>query len=105
VHVEAGVALEPARDRRMLMGGVIVGDDVDVEIGRGLVIDGFEKGEPLLMTMTRRQTGDQLAFDIVERCAATRNHNVRHWSARNRVCPWGSATFAPRPMITCGTAP
>ena len=37
-------------------------------------------------------------------CAATRNHNARHWSARNRVCRWGSATFAPRPTITCDMA-
>ena len=43
VHVKAGVAIEPSGDRGMLMSGVIVGDDVDVELGRG-----FEKGEPLL---------------------------------------------------------
>ena len=49
MHVEAAVALQPARDRGMLMGGVIVGDDVDVEIGWGLLIDGFEEGEPLLI--------------------------------------------------------
>ena len=34
MHVEAGMAVEPSTDRGMLMGGVIVGDDVDVEIGR-----------------------------------------------------------------------
>jgi hypothetical protein len=49
------------------MGGVIVGDDVDGEIAWGLVIDGFEKGQPLLMTMTRGQAGDQLALEIIER--------------------------------------
>jgi len=38
-------------------------------------------------------------------CAATRNRNARRWSARSRVCRWGSGIFAPRPMITCGTAP
>ena len=53
MHVEAGMAVEPSTDRGMLMGGVIVGDDVDVEIGRGLLIDGFEKGEPLLVAMAR----------------------------------------------------
>jgi len=37
-------------------------------------------------------------------CAVTRNHNARRWSARNRVCRWGSVTFAPRPMITCDMA-
>src|SRR5689334_13893648 len=67
MHVKAGVALEPSGDRGMFMGGVIVGDDVDVEIGRGLLIDGFEEGQPLLMAVTRRQAGDQLALEIVER--------------------------------------
>src|ERR1700745_3290772 len=51
----------------MFMGSVIVGDDVDGEIARGLVIDGFEKGQPLLMAVARRQAGDQLALKIVER--------------------------------------
>ena len=37
-------------------------------------------------------------------CAATRNHNARHWSARNRVCRSALATFAPRPTITCDMA-
>ncbi len=36
MHVEAGVAVQPLGDGGMLMGGVIVGNDVDVEIGRGL---------------------------------------------------------------------
>jgi len=62
MHAETGVSVEPSTDRGMLMGGVIVGDDVDVEIGRGLLIDGFEKGEPLLVAMARRQAGDQLAL-------------------------------------------
>src|ERR1700752_1055472 len=67
MHVKAGVAIEPSGDRGMFMGGVIVGDDVDGEIARGLVIDGFEKGQPLLMAVAWRQTGDQLALEIVER--------------------------------------
>ena len=46
MHVKAGVALEPSGDRGMFMSGVIVGDDVDVEIAWGLLIDGFEEGEP-----------------------------------------------------------
>jgi hypothetical protein len=47
--VEAGVALQPRFDRGVFVGGLIVCDDVDVEIGWGLVIDGFEKGEPFLI--------------------------------------------------------
>ena len=45
------------------MSGVIVGNDVDVEIGRALLVDQFEKGQPFLMTMARREMGDQLAVD------------------------------------------
>jgi hypothetical protein len=33
--------------------GVIVRNNMDVEIGRALLIDQFEKGEPLLMTVAR----------------------------------------------------
>src|ERR1700722_2176159 len=67
MHVKADVAIEPSGNRRMFMSGVIVGDDVDVEITWGLFIDGFEKGQPLLMAVARRQTGDQLALEIIER--------------------------------------
>src|ERR1700736_1194698 len=67
MHVKADVALEPSGNRRMFMSGVIVGDDVDVEITWSLFIDGFEKGQTLLMAVARRQTGDQLALEIIER--------------------------------------
>ena len=49
------------------MSGVIVGNNVDVEIGRALLIDQFEKPQPFLMTMARREVGDQLAVEIIER--------------------------------------
>ena len=49
------------------MSGVIVGNDVNVEIGRALLVDEFEKGQPFLMTMARREVGDQLAVEIIER--------------------------------------
>ena len=59
MHLKTGVAIEPSGDRGMFMGGVIVGDDVDGEIARGLRIDGFEKGQPLLMArLPRRKAGD-----------------------------------------------
>jgi hypothetical protein len=32
-----------------------------------LLIDLFEKGEPFLMPMARREAADQLAFEIIER--------------------------------------
>src|ERR1700751_3309985 len=67
MHVEARVPLQPPVDPRVFMSGVIVGNNVDVEIGRALLVDQFEKGEPLLMTMARRKMGDQLAVEIIER--------------------------------------
>jgi hypothetical protein len=50
----------------MFMGGGIVGESMNVEIGWALLIDQLEEGEPFLMTMARRQTGDQFASQIVE---------------------------------------
>src|SRR6516162_7437166 len=78
--MKPGMALQPLLDLGMFMGGVIVGDDVDVEIGRALLIDQLEEGEPLLMAMARRQAGNQFAFEIVgarrtrSACHAARNH-------------------------------
>jgi hypothetical protein len=34
----------------MVVGGLIVDNDIDGEIGRALLIDLLEKGEPFLMT-------------------------------------------------------
>src|SRR4029077_15553478 len=53
-------------DLGMFMGGVIVGDDVDVETGRALLIDQLKKGEPFLMTVAGGQARDQFAFEIIE---------------------------------------
>src|SRR6202008_409639 len=53
--MKAGVAIKPSGDRGMLMGGVIVGDDVDGEIARGLFIDGFEKSQ--CQALERTQPG------------------------------------------------
>ena len=55
MHVEPAMPLQPFVDLRMFMSGVIVGNNVDVEIGRALLVDQFEKGEPLLVTVARRQ--------------------------------------------------
>jgi len=47
VQGDAGVALEPAPDRRRLVGGVVVEDQMEVEIGRRLPVDGLEEGQEL----------------------------------------------------------
>ena len=53
MHVEARMPLQPHGEPRVFMSGVIVGNDVDVEIGRALPVDQFQEGEPFLMTMAR----------------------------------------------------
>ena len=53
MHMEATMPLQPFVDPRVFMSGVIVGNDVDVEIGRALPVDQFQEGEPFLMTMAR----------------------------------------------------
>src|SRR4029077_14065345 len=59
--------------------------------------DGFEKGEPLLMAMARRQSRDQLALEIVDRaCGASAGswRADRHRITRCRApstCRVGSA--------------
>ena len=53
MHVEAKMPLQPLVDPKVFMSGVIVGNNVDVEIGRALPVDQFQEGEPFLMTMAR----------------------------------------------------
>src|SRR6516165_9501638 len=67
MHVEARMPLQPLIDPKVFMSGVIVSNNVDVEIGRALLVDQCEKGEPFLMTMARREVGDELAVEIIER--------------------------------------
>lgn len=49
VQMEARMLLEPALDGRRLMGGVVVDDQVEVESGRGPMIDQLEKAQELSM--------------------------------------------------------
>ena len=66
--------MQPFVDPRVFMSGVIVGNDVDVERRRALLVDPFEKGQPFLMTSLPRrrpgacrEMGDELAVEIIER--------------------------------------
>ena len=61
VEDEAGMAHEPRRDLRMLVGCVIVDDDVDDLAGRHLGLDGIEEADELLMAMALHAAADDLA--------------------------------------------
>src|SRR5215469_4642938 len=103
MHVEARMPLQPLIDPRVFMSGVIVSNNVDVEIGRALLVDQCEKGEPFLMTMARREVGDELAVEIIERGEQGQGAvpyviiglgadvaNAKRSSARSRVFSGGS---------------
>lgn len=58
VHVEARMALEPGLDLRMLVGGVVVGDQMQVAPRRRFAIDLAQEFQPLLVPMPRQALAD-----------------------------------------------
>ena len=57
---------EPALDPGMLVGAVVVDDEVDVEAGGHAGVDVLEEAQELLMTMPRLALGDDLAGGHVQ---------------------------------------
>ncbi len=66
VEEEAGMALEPGTDLCVLVGRVVVEDDVNQLSGRALGLDGIEKADELLMPVPLHAATDDLAFQHVE---------------------------------------
>src|ERR1035438_7307460 len=66
VQVKAGVALQPRLHPRMLVGTVIVDDNVQIQPRRGLLIDGFQKADEFLMTMAGPTVADYFAVQNIE---------------------------------------
>src|SRR5438552_2251292 len=62
------MAIEPAPDVRMLMGGVVVGDDVNVFVLRNASLDQPKKSEPFLVPMPPHTGGENRTIDRVECC-------------------------------------
>ena len=62
VHVKATMPLEPRLDLRVLVGRVVVNDEVKVKTLRCLPINLSQKFDPFLMTMTRHAAGDHAPF-------------------------------------------
>src|SRR5690348_5908024 len=63
---ETRMAIEPFADLRVLMGGIVIEDDVDGLFGRDLSLDLVEKADELLMPMLLHAAPDDLAFENVE---------------------------------------
>src|SRR5258708_23344139 len=72
VQVKARMPLEPALYRGGLVGGIIVDDEMQVEIGQRALVDGLEKAEELAMAVARHVFADDGAVEHVERRAQRR---------------------------------
>ena len=66
VEGEARMAVEPGAHLRVLVGGVVVEDDVDGLAGRHLGLDGVEEADELLMAVALHVAADDGAVEHVE---------------------------------------
>ena len=66
------VAIEPSPNLWMLMGGVIVEDDVDGFVGRDLSVDHVEEADELLVPVTLHITSDHGSVENVQSCEERR---------------------------------
>ena len=75
MNVPTRAAGEPSSDFGMLVGGVVVDDEMDVELGRHIGLDVAQEGEELLMAMAGFALGDDRAIDTLR-------------AANSVVVPW-----------------
>src|SRR5207244_9478360 len=66
MEMKSPMAFEPGFDRRMLMGGVIVYDQMQVQLSRGLLINQIEKLDPLLMAVAIHTGCNDAALDHLQ---------------------------------------
>src|SRR3979490_1133839 len=64
--MKARMPLWPALYRGSLVGGIIVDDEMQVEIGQRAFIDGLEEAEELAMPVARHAFADEGAIEHVE---------------------------------------
>ena len=75
MELKARMPGKPCLDRWMLVGRIIIGDAVNIQLLRRCPVDSFEEFEELLMTVPRPTLADNLAFEDIER-------------TNNVVVPW-----------------
>ena len=66
VESEAAMPRKPCHDLGMLMGGIVIEDEVDSRLDRYGGIDSLQKSNELLMPVAFHATADHLAFEDVE---------------------------------------
>ena len=67
MEVKAGMPDQPSLDPWMLVGCIIIGDAVNIQLGRRGPINSLQEFEELLMTVPRHTLADNLAFQDIER--------------------------------------
>ena len=88
--VKRGCFSSQARTFGMLVGGVVVGDQMQIELARRLAIDLLEKAQPFDMGVVRLGPGDQFAGQLAQggkqRDRAVPGIIVRHggWAFRRQ---------------------
>ena len=66
MDVKTGMTFEPGGDFGVLVGGIVVANDVKLQVGGDLLIDLTQEGQPLLMAVARGGVGEHLAGKIVQ---------------------------------------
>ena len=67
VKMKARVAFGPGLNRGMLVGGIVIDDQVKLLAGRRLAVDQAQELQPLLMAVARHAGGHDGAVQSVER--------------------------------------
>ncbi len=67
MHVEPGMAFEPPLDFRCLVGGVVVDDQVEIQVLGRLAVDLVQEANELLVSVLPHALADDLAVEHVER--------------------------------------
>ena len=61
----ARMTCEPGFDPWMFVGGIVVGDQMDFEVGWNVAVEVLKKGEKCLMAVTRLALGDDRAVEHI----------------------------------------
>ncbi len=67
MHMETAMAREPPLDLRMLVGGIIIRDQVQGFVLGDLLVEQPQKRQPFLVAMARQARGDDGALGDIQR--------------------------------------
>src|SRR5204863_447151 len=103
VQLEPRVGGQPLVDRRRLVRGVVVADQVQVQLGGGVLVDGLEEPQELLMAVPPLVLADDLAGGDVqggEQAGGAVPDVVVGLAARRAAPGLGSSTRPSRRSVT-----